>query len=275
MSFPRVYYSKWLYLCALVNKTAGAVLSFRMASPVKIERYIPDFLTICNLIAGFAGLLSCYYGDMPGAGWLLLAAALFDLLDGAAARLLKAYSPIGAQLDSLADVVSFGVLPATIMHMLLVQTASPLVFSLYAGAVPVLPLLFPALLLAGAALRLARFNTEPSAPFFRGLPTPAMGIVVAALPLMVAYDPFIFYMNVEVMMNIVLNEYLLMAVCILLAWWMVSRVPMLSLKAMGRPQIILLSISAVLLATLFFAAIPAIILLYYILSRLMPPRLPA
>src|SRR5665647_2535048 len=83
-------------------------------------KHIPNFITSLNLASGFIAIIFAANGDLITASWFILAAMIFDFLDGLSARLLKAYSEIGKELDSLADVVSFGVAPALIIYKLLV-----------------------------------------------------------------------------------------------------------------------------------------------------------
>ncbi|MCX8490120.1 MAG: CDP-alcohol phosphatidyltransferase family protein, partial [Cyclobacteriaceae bacterium] len=91
---------------------------------MKIKRYIPNFLTCCNLICGCLGIVYCLEERSIPAAYFVWIAALFDFLDGFAARLLKVYSAIGKELDSLADVVSFGVLPSLVMYKLIASSSS-------------------------------------------------------------------------------------------------------------------------------------------------------
>lgn len=143
-------------------------------------RHIPNALTLLNVLAG---ALACFYaaqGSYPLAAWLVLIGGGVDVLDGLAARALKAYSPTGKVLDSLADLLTFGTAPALALAHWSTQwpvgTGSEGL--LYLAAAFVLP---PA-----AALRLAQFTAtqEPELPgYFRGLPTPAVGLGLIALPL--------------------------------------------------------------------------------------------
>ncbi|CDN32885.1 CDP-diacylglycerol-serine O-phosphatidyltransferase [Mucinivorans hirudinis] len=127
-----------------------------------MKRYIPNTITCCNLLCGAAAIYFSLGGDFATAFWLIIAAAIFDFLDGFAARMLKAYSAMGVQLDSLADMVSFGVAPAMAVFATIDHPQ----------------LRFCALLLAAfAALRLAKFNIDTrQSEEFRGLPTPAMSL---------------------------------------------------------------------------------------------------
>lgn len=142
-----------------------------------ISRHIPNFLTLMNLMMGLAGLLLVMQRNPAFASLMVFAAAVFDLLDGMAARALNVRSELGKQLDSLADLVSFGVLPGfilfRIMEFRLLGFSGPA--WIVAGYIPLLIPLF-------AALRLARFNIDTrQEESFIGLPTPAAALWVASL----------------------------------------------------------------------------------------------
>lgn len=140
----------------------------------KIFSVIPNTLTCCNLLSGCVAIYMAFhehqlFGSLTGASWAMIAigaAAVFDFLDGASARLLKAYSPLGADLDSLSDMVSFGVAPAMlVLNVMMGCTLHPW-------------LCWTALLIpVCGALRLAKFNIDTEqASYFRGLPIPANAI---------------------------------------------------------------------------------------------------
>jgi len=192
---------------------------------------------------------------MKTAVFMIWAGAVFDFLDGFAARLLKKYSAIGKDLDSLADVVTFSFLPATIMFSLIENSSSNLI----------LPYLGFLLVLFGA-LRLAKFNNDTrQGDIFYGLPVPAVGIFVSGLPYILAID----YWQIG---DVAGHHYLLIAVTILLSILMVSDVKLMSLKfsSFGMKvnwQRYLLLISALVLLLFWqFAALPIIISLYVVLS---------
>src|SRR5687768_8639102 len=105
-----------------------------------MQRNLPNYITLLNLFCGFLGILCCLGGELTYAGILVFAGASFDVLDGLAARALKSNSPIGKQLDSLADCVTFGVLPAIIMHILLLKTNADWLHLVYIFNIPTLSL---------------------------------------------------------------------------------------------------------------------------------------
>jgi CDP-diacylglycerol---serine O-phosphatidyltransferase len=232
---------------------------------MKIKNQIPNLITLLNLLCGSIAIILVFSGEMILASWFIILAAALDFSDGLAARLLHAKSDIGAQLDSLADVISFGLAPSTIMYQLLLD--SPGTSSWSAGNMPLLP--FAALLLvAGGAYRLAKFNTDPGqAAEFKGLPIPASGIFVAALPLIIRQ-----FEESERLYEILRNHYVLLAIIVFLSWVMVSNIPMISLKFKNLiwkdnlSRFILIGAAPILFILFRFSAIPMIIFLYIIIS---------
>lgn len=150
-----------------------------------MKKHIPNFITSLNLVSGFIAVIFAATGDLLTASWLIAAAMIFDFLDGFSARLLEAYSDVGKELDSLADVVSFGVAPAVIIYNLLnnsVSTNPPDQADANGKIGFVIMLIIPAIMPVCAALRLAIFNLDASqATSFKGLPTPANAIAVISL----------------------------------------------------------------------------------------------
>ena len=219
-------------------------------------KHIPNAITCCNLLSGCISIVLMCNGYAAAAGAMIFIAAVFDFLDGFAARLLKAYSPLGAQLDSLSDVVSFGVAPSFIVYHYL-QSASVSVFN-------IIP--FAAFLLAVfAELRLAKFNIDDrQTASFIGLPTPAMGLFVASLPFTLNNESLAF------MGNLMTNVYFLIAIIILFSYLMVSEIPFFSLKIKNlrfKENIhiyILAMFDIAAFIFLGFAALPFVLLFYII-----------
>ena len=221
-----------------------------------ILRNIPNFVTLLNLLCGCFAVQKATSGDPVTAAYLIGAAALFDFADGFTARLLKAYSPMGKELDSLADVVSFGVAPAMIaFHML------------SAGGIGegIEPAYFSFMLPLFAAWRLAKFNVDTrQTDSFRGLPTPAAGITVASLPLLIRQYP-------EFNEFIVKPVFLLSSVGVI-SLLMVLPIPLFALKFKtynfsGNIVRYVFLLSSLFLILIFrFAAAPFIVFLYISLS---------
>ena len=147
-------------------------------------KHIPNFITSLNLTSGFVAIIFAANGELVIASWLILAAMIFDFLDGFSARLLKAYSEIGKELDSLADVVSFGVAPELLFISFSMSHLLQLV-SMISGFESVkltLIMIIPAIMPVCAALRLAIFNLDTTqTTTFKGLPTPANAIAVISV----------------------------------------------------------------------------------------------
>jgi len=219
-----------------------------------MKAHIPNIITLLNLICGCVGIVLAFSGELFIAAYLIWGAAIFDFFDGFAARLLKVKSSIGKELDSLADMVSFGVLPSVIMYILIEERTDN-------TFLPYLAFLIAAF----SALRLAKFNIdERQAESFIGLPTPANAFFMSAIP-------FILDKNF-----IVINDFLgaegLIVICIIFSILLVSNISLFSLKFKGIAwqnnaiRYIFVAISGVLLLFLDVKAIPLIILLYLVLS---------
>ena len=251
-------------------------------------RHLPNLLTLANLFCGCLAivcvlnaqplLMSNPETGAPSIEWswihgveemalgslLIFMAGLFDLLDGFVARALKVFSPIGADLDSLADVVSFGVAPAMILYKMLwdVMASNSDLNILY---------LSPAILVACfAALRLARFNVTPAKKGeFTGMPTPATGILVASLALVNWFQPagWIKYLQ---------SQWALYALIAVLCFLMVSKIRFLKLMPAkwnlkySWPQAIIVLATVVAIPLISFSAIPFAFAVYIIVSLIAP-----
>jgi len=234
-------------------------------------KHVPNFITSLNLAAGFFAVIFAADGDLLTASWFILAAMIFDFLDGFSARLLKAYSPIGKELDSLADVVSFGVAPALIIYKLLsasLKVSGPMTTGNNSLVITLL-LIIPVLMPVCAALRLAIFNIDKTqTTTFKGLPTPANALAVISLVISGHYS------QQAIPGSFTGSHVFLIIFTILLSALMVSRIPLLSmkfsnLKIKGNEGRFILAV-LVLISFIFFGikAIPLIIPLYIIASFL-------
>ncbi len=248
-----------------------------------MEKHIPNLLTLGNLFCGFLGILFCLEGDswrdpvynIALGGIMVFAGATFDVFDGMSARLLKVSSPIGGELDSLADVVTFGLLPSVIVYKMLVLTQTSWLYLFYADDVPVLALI-SFLIAACAAIRLAKFNVDTTQyKTFKGMPSPANGMFFASLPLMLSTTSPLFDFDAT---DIILNPITLIGFTILLSWLMVSNLPLFSFKFSSKKWednkyiYIFLILSVILFAMLLWASIPVILFLYVILSYFNKPK---
>jgi len=236
----------------------------------KVVRQIPNFITSLNLVCGSIATIFAIDGHLVWAAIFICAAAVFDFLDGFVARLLKAYSEIGKQLDSLADVVSFGVAPGAILFTLLE-------FSLFGKNDPIYEIsakwyewliLFSSFLLpVFGAIRLARFNTNTTKEnFFRGLPIPSNGIFWASLGLMLEspkyYD----------LLQLIYSTKNLVILAVFMAGMMVITMPMFSLKPHSLSlkenwyRYLFLVLAIILIVIFNFYGLAFVIILYIILN---------
>ena len=166
-----------------------------------------------NLICGVMGVIFTFQGALNIAFYLMLAAAACDFLDGFAARMLKAYSDMGKELDSLADLISFGLLPSLMLHRRLVE-----------GGMTELWSYLPLIICVFSALRLAKFNTDGRQnENFLGLPTPACALWCGSL--IYAADN-----GVMSMAGLLHDRYLILISSVVLALLLVSEIPMFSMK---------------------------------------------
>jgi CDP-diacylglycerol--serine O-phosphatidyltransferase len=212
-----------------------------------MTRHIPNFLTCCNLVCGCLGVVFVLEGRAFHAAYFVWMACVFDFLDGFAARILQVSSPIGKELDSLADMVSFGLLPSLVIYKMLVLADAP-------GYVPYLAFSIAVF----SALRLAIFNVDTrQSDSFRGLPTPANALMLTALPLLGGTA------------SEFLNSYwVLVSVTLLSSYLMVSGIELFALKFKNfswqdnKIRFTFLLLAVLLLATFQLAAIPLIILFY-------------
>ena len=220
---------------------------------------LPNIVTLCNLLCGAVAVVyTLAFSDLQTAFWLVIAAAVFDFLDGFTARLTGSFSPVGKELDSLSDMVSFGVAPSCVLFAMY-QTQSG---ALSGGGVD--PWGFAVFLVAAfSALRLAKFNVDESQSYeFEGLPTPAAALFVCSAGYLFAEGVYV-----------VRPSYILLcALCI--SYFLVSPVRMFAFKFHGyglrEPQNLLrylfLLLSLVALVIFRIKAIPFIILAYILVS---------
>lgn len=182
---------------------------------MKITGYIPNTITSLNLLCGVLGIIFTFGGNLHAAFLLMLAAAVFDFCDGLSARALHAYSDMGKELDSLSDVVSFGVLPACMLHMTMRLCAFSNGLICY---VPVILAVF-------SGIRLAKFNVDPrQSESFIGLATPASAMICGSLCYYVAHSP-------ESFLSIWASGTVFIPVLsVALSLLLVSPIPMFSLK---------------------------------------------
>ena len=180
---------------------------------MKLTKHIPNTITSMNLLCGIMGVIFTFQGALNIAFYLMLAAAVCDFLDGFAARMLKAYSDMGKELDSLADLISFGLLPSLMLHRRLVEGGMTGFWSY----LPLVICLF-------SALRLAKYNVDTrQGENFLGLPTPACAMWCGSL--IYAADN-----GVMSMAGLLHDRYLILIASVVLALLLISEIPMFSMK---------------------------------------------
>ncbi|MCK8491026.1 MULTISPECIES: CDP-diacylglycerol--serine O-phosphatidyltransferase [Spirosoma] len=219
---------------------------------MNVLKHLPNAMTCGNLLCGCIGLVMALRGHLETASWLIGLAAILDFGDGFVARMVNVSGPFGKELDSLADVVTFGVLPATIVFQLCwFQELGAISYGAFLIAVL-------------SALRLANFNIDTrQSESFIGLPVPANAMLIASFPLMSRYQP---------QYDSIWQNDVALGMMIAFSFMLVSEVPLFALKfktfswAENRIKFSFLIASALLLLLLQFAAIPLIILLYIVIS---------
>ena len=227
---------------------------------MKIKLFtIPNCITLINLLCGIGAIVATLvHKDFETAFLFIVASAVADFCDGLSARLLKQYSAIGVQLDSLADMVSFGVAPAIAMSVLCKDMPSEFgVSGVWLDVLCYLPLLVAAL----SALRLAKFNIdETQTEEFEGLPTPASAILLLSVAALCQRDG-----------NVVSTEWVAL-LSVLVATMLISPVRMFSFKfkswgwSKNKLRYIFLATSVIAICVLQLYAIPVIIVLYMVIS---------
>ena len=187
---------------------------------MSIKQHIPNAITCGNLVSGCLSILFLTHNMPVKAAIMIFVAGLFDFLDGFAARMLHAHSPIGADLDSLSDVVSFGVAPGFIMYWLMSRSFDlPQWFIAGINVLPCLAFLLPVF----SAIRLAKFNIDSTQKTtFRGIPAPGMAIFIASLPLALS--------QVHHLKDGVLSYWACLGIALIFSFMMVSRLRFFSFK---------------------------------------------
>jgi CDP-diacylglycerol--serine O-phosphatidyltransferase len=223
---------------------------------MSVRKHIPNAITLMNLLSGCLAVFYAFQGNYAMTLYLVLLAGLFDFLDGLAARLLKAYSPMGKELDSLADMVSFGLVPGVLVFSMLDGSAFPVWVKFTGFLIPLF-----------SALRLAKFNIdENQTKSFIGMPTPANAF---------------FWTGIAFSFSAYMNElpWLLISLTVLFSYLLVSPLPMFALKVSSlkwsdnKLQYIFLTGCILLIIFLGWSALAPIIAWYIISSAILSPLL--
>ncbi|MDO9595996.1 MAG: CDP-alcohol phosphatidyltransferase family protein [Lutibacter sp.] len=243
-----------------------------------MKKHIPNLLTLLNLLSGTIAVYFAVKEALVIAAAFVFLGIFFDFFDGFAARLFKVQGELGKQLDSLADVVTSGVVPGIVLFQLISRSIEN---ETWENAVKsILKLgnehyftstffisLIGLLFTLGAAYRLAKFNIdERQTSSFIGLPTPAAALVVMSLPLILNYS------NNEFATTIIQNVWFLVGLAILLCYLMNAEIPLFSLKfkdyswKKNKIKYLFILFTAILSVLFQFIAIPIVILLYVLMS---------
>ena len=229
-----------------------------------MKKEIPNLLTLGNLLAGCIGLWFVMQGDLVSASYCMFISLVCDFFDGFLARALQAYSDLGKELDSLADMVSFGVLPAFILFSLVeLSCGSQCTVGILGFYKPFL--VFALVLMS--AYRLAKFNIDTrQSDQFIGVPTPANGLFIASLPLIIHFQPeYTAY---------ILSFKGLLIYSVVMSYLLVCELPLLAFKfktwdwKSNQVKFIFLIFCIAALVMLKFAAIPVLVIAYILLSGL-------
>jgi CDP-diacylglycerol--serine O-phosphatidyltransferase len=234
---------------------------------MKIKQHIPNTITCCNLLCGCLAIVQAFEGNLVWTAYLVGLAAIFDFFDGFAARLLRVTSPIGKDLDSLADMVTFGVVPGIVMFQLIsfstiylangpiypplsaLPEATKVEYPVYAEYLKYIAFIVPIF----SAIRLAKFNNDTrQTTSFIGLPTPANAIFICSIPLIIdgkllkffsghadiyisdifiaAQQPLSQSASNNLSYDFLLNPYILIGIIVVLSFLLVSEIPLFALK---------------------------------------------
>ncbi|HLT34282.1 MAG TPA: CDP-alcohol phosphatidyltransferase family protein [Aquaticitalea sp.] len=241
------------------------------------KKHIPNIITLLNLFCGTVAVLFAVYNNFVGAAIFVFLGIFFDFFDGLLARKLNVQSPLGIQLDSLADMVTSGLVPGIVMFKLLSMAVDTPYFiettndwssaTQWTGfRVSWLPLIGLFITLA-SAYRLAKFNIdEDQQSYFKGLPTPANALMILSLPLIMEFQ------NNDVMNAMILNKWFLIVITLMSCYLLNSNIKLFALKFNNYGfkdngvRYIFIILTLVLLVLLQFAAVPLVILMYILLS---------
>jgi len=241
---------------------------------MSLKKHIPNLLTLGNLFCGTIATIFAVNGMFTETAIFVIGGIAFDFLDGFAARLLNVSGELGKQLDSLADMVTSGVVPGIVMFQLLssgdyyLRTETLETMNWVGYRFDTIQLL-GLLLTLGACYRLAKFNIDTrQSDSFIGVPTPAMSLFIISLPLVFEYSAYSF------ISDLVMNNYFLIAVTLVFTFLMNAEIPLFSLKfknynfKKNSIKYIFLLISIGLVIGVPILAIPLIIILYIFISLL-------
>jgi len=238
-----------------------------------MQKHIPNIITLLNLFCGSIAVVFAVEDNLVMAAVFVILGIIFDFFDGFAARLLDVKSELGLQLDSLADMVTSGVVPGVVVFKLLEKTTGSFPYALgfsttewNNGATSFIPLIGLLVILA-SCYRLANFNIDTrQSDSFIGLPTPANTLFILSLPLILLTN------DIEWVNELILNKWFLIALTVFSCYMLNAEIPLFSLKMKtygfkeNAVKYIFLILSVLLLVFLQFLAIPVVIVLYVLIS---------
>ncbi|MFK7782421.1 CDP-alcohol phosphatidyltransferase family protein [Psychroserpens sp.] len=243
---------------------------------MSVKKYIPNFITLLNLFCGSIAVVFAVHNNFIATAIFVFLGIFFDFFDGLLARKFNVQGPLGVQLDSLADMVTSGLVPGIVMYKLIAMSmnipematetewSSNLTLDL--SSISMIPLIGLCVTLA-SAYRLAKFNIdEDQQSYFKGLPTPANTLLIISLPLIIEFQ------NSGIFNALISNQWFLIAVTVACCYLLNSNIKLFALKFKNFSfrdntfRYALIVISILLLMLFHFVAIPLIIVLYIILS---------
>lgn len=236
---------------------------------MKIKKHIPNTITLLNLFCGCIALVFAFNRDFEMAFYFVGLGIFLDFFDGFFARLFNVSSPLGLQLDSLADMVTSGVVPGLVMFQMMIDHSSTAAVA-HLQWFPYLGFLIA----LGSCYRLANFNIDTrQMDSFIGLPTPANALFILSLPLVLKYTDSL------IIIELLTNPWFLLVITFLSVYMLNAEIPLFSLKIKkfsikeNTLQIVFLSVSVLLLVFLQYVAIPVVIIFYVLLSVINNKRL--
>tara|TARA_Y100001935_G_scaffold243271_1_gene234506 strand:+ start:238 stop:891 length:654 start_codon:yes stop_codon:yes gene_type:complete len=217
-------------------------------------------------------MMAVFENRLDWTAYFIVLAAFFDFLDGTVARLLNVKSEFGKQLDSLADMISFGLLPGVILFFLFLESQPQIVVTINSiNIIPYLAFLIPVF----SALRLAKFNVDPrQTEIFLGLPTPANTLLIVSFSL-IHLNIFCDY---SFLTSLSSNSYFLLGLTFVSCFLLIAEFPLHSLKLKSlklrdnKPQFILMIVAIVMIAIFKVVAVPIVLLFYIVLSIVIKPK---
>lgn len=233
------------------------------------KKQIPNCITALNLLSGLFAIVASFEVDLLWAGFFIALGAFFDFFDGMAARLLQVKSAMGKEMDSLADMITFGVAPGFIVYQLMLQSNHLPQWILFNhSAAPFIAFIIPIF----AAFRLAKFNIDTrQTTSFLGLPSPANALFFASLPFILSATYSIQISFLQVWLQ---NYWVLIALVLPISFLMVTELPLFALKFTNLKlknnafRFIFIGLSVCVLILMQIAAVPLIIFLYILLSTI-------